>query len=644
MIAEAGLAALWLAAGLAAYQLVLMLLALKSKFDVARPIRAVAVAQGLLTLLAFAMLLIVFARSDMSVALVFANSHSDKPFVYKVAGAWGNHEGSMLMWVTILAVAGAFVALFSRRTSERTLIAGLGSQAVLALGFYTFLLIASNPFARLNPAPANGQGLNPLLQDPGLAFHPPTLYLGYVGLSVAFSLAVGALLTGEVDSRLARAMRPWVLAAWIFLTLGITAGSYWAYYELGWGGYWFWDPVENASLMPWLAATALLHSINVLAARGALKAWTMMLAVIAFSMSMVGTFLVRSGILTSVHAFAIDPQRGTFLLVLLALYVGAAFILFAVRGATLKEGAPFELISRESGLVINNLILSVILGIVFLGTLYPLFVEALSGEKMSVGAPYFNAVAGPLALALAVLVGIGPLLSWRRERRPIFKQLIIPALLGVSALAITVILAPGIGVLPRFGFVVAAFLAAASLLPLIDRNPFRAPLATWGMVIAHFGIAVALAGMAANAAFSSERLAVANLGERLSVGPWLVQLQDVTPTAGKNWTAIEAQLRASRGAGLVILKPQTRYFSDPPTETNEAAIDTLWNGQLYTVIGKADPSGGWQLRLWWKPFVTLIWAGGGLIGLGGAVALFGRLWRLRRRREQTADWRRERYA
>ena len=644
MIAEAGLAALWLAAGLAAYQLVLMLLALKSNIDVARPMRAVAVVQGLLTLLAFAMLLIVFARSDMSVALVFANSHSDKPFVYKVAGAWGNHEGSMLMWVTILAVAGTFVALFSRRTSERTQIAGLGSQALLALGFYAFLLIASNPFARLNPAPANGQGLNPLLQDPGLAFHPPTLYLGYVGLSVAFSLAVGALLTGEVDSRLARAMRPWVLAAWIFLTLGITAGSYWAYYELGWGGYWFWDPVENASLMPWLAATALLHSINVLAARGALKAWTMMLAVIAFSMSMVGTFLVRSGILTSVHAFAIDPQRGTFLLVLLALYVGAAFILFAVRGATLKEGAPFELISRESGLVINNLILSVILGIVFLGTLYPLFVEALSGEKMSVGAPYFNAVAGPLALALAVLVGIGPLLSWRRERRPIFKQLIIPALLGVSALAITVILAPGIGVLPRFGFVVAAFLAAASLLPLIDRNPFRAPLATWGMVIAHFGIAVALAGMAANAAFSSERLAVANLGERLSVGPWLVQLQDVTPTAGKNWTAIEAQLRASRGAGLVILKPQTRYFSDPPTETNEAAIDTLWNGQLYTVVGKADPSGGWQLRLWWKPFVTLIWAGGGLIGLGGAVALFGRLWRLRRRREQTADWRRERYA
>jgi cytochrome c-type biogenesis protein CcmF len=643
VIAETGLAALWLAAGLAAYQLFLMVLALRSSVDVARPMRAVAVVQGALTVVAFAMLLIVFARSDMSVALVVENSHSAKPFIYKVAGAWGNHEGSMLMWVTILAVAGAFVALFSRRTSERTLIAGLGSQAVLALGFYAFLLIASNPFARLFLAPPDGRGLNPLLQDPGLAFHPPTLYLGYVGLSVAFSLAVGALLTGEVDSRLARAMRPWVLGAWILLTLGITAGSYWAYYELGWGGYWFWDPVENASLMPWLAATALLHSINVLAARGALKAWTMMLAVIAFSMSMVGTFLVRSGILTSVHAFAIDPQRGTFLLALLTLYVGAAFVLFALRGATLKEGAPFELVSRESGLVINNLILSVILGIVFLGTLYPLFVEAVSGEKLSVGAPYFNAVAGPLALTLAVLVGIGPLLSWRRERRPVFKQLTVPALLSAAALAITMILWPGISILSRLGFAVAAFLAAASILPLVTRNPLRAPLATWGMVVAHFGIAIALFGMAANAAFTSERLAVARPGYTLSVGPWLVQLQDVTPTAGKNWTAIEAELRASRGSGPVILQPETRYFSDPPTATNEAAIRTFWNGQLYTVIGKADPSGGWQVRLWWKPFVTLIWVGGALIAFGGALALFGRLWRLRRRPAATG-WRRERYA
>jgi cytochrome c-type biogenesis protein CcmF len=641
MIAETGLAALWLAAGLAAVQLVLMILALRTKIEVGGAVRSIAVVQGGLTLTAFAMLLLVFARSDMSVALVFENSHTAKPFIYKVAGAWGNHEGSMLLWVTVLAIAGALLALLSRQASERTLVAALGAQAMLALGFYAFLLIASNPFARLFPAPPDGQGLNPLLQDPGLAFHPPTLYLGYVGLSIAFSLAVGALLTNEVDAQLARAMRPWVLGAWIFLTLGITAGSYWAYYELGWGGYWFWDPVENASLMPWLAATALLHSINVLAARGGLKAWTMMLAVIAFSMSMVGTFLVRSGILTSVHAFAIDPQRGTFLLALLVIYVGAAFTLFAIRGATLKEGSPFELVSRETGLVINNLLLSVILGVVFLGTLYPLFVEAVSGEKLSVGAPYFNAVAGPIALLLAALVGIGPLLSWRRERRPVFEQLRVPALLGLFTLAITIILAPGMSILPRLGLMVAAYLAAAGILPLVRRNPVRTPIATWGMVIAHFGIAVALAGMAMNGAFTRERLGVVKPGERLGVGPWTVLLKDVTPAAGKNWTAIEAELRASRGSGITVLRPETRYFSNPPMETNEAAIETFWNGQLYTVIGKPDPSGGWQLRLWWKPFVTLIWTGGALIALGGALALLGRMKRPRRAEPECVK---ERYA
>jgi cytochrome c-type biogenesis protein CcmF len=642
MIAEAGLAALWLAAGLAALQFVLMIMALRSHIDAARTMRSIAAVQGVLTLISFGALLFVFARTDLSVALVFENSHSAKPFIYKVAGAWGNHEGSMLLWVTVLAFAGALLALLSRRTNERTLVAALGAQAALALGFYAFLLVASNPFARLNPAPLEGRGLNPLLQDPGLAFHPPTLYLGYVGLSIAFSLAVGALLTGDVDSRLARAMRPWVLGAWILLTLGITAGSYWAYYELGWGGWWFWDPVENASLMPWLAATALLHSVSVLASRGALKAWTMMLAVIAFSMSMVGTFLVRSGILTSVHAFAIDPERGTFLLALLAIYVGAAFTLFALRGVTLKEGAPFELISRESGLVVNNLLLSVILGVVFLGTLYPLFVEAVTGEKLSVGAPYFNAVAGPLALILAALVAVGPLLRWRSDPRSILKRLTIPALLSASALAMTIIVAPEIGILPRLGLTAAAFLAAACWLPLVGRNPLRTPLAIWGMVIAHFGIAVALAGMAVDSAFTRQTLAVVKQGETLSVGPWTVELGDVVPTAGKNWTAIEAEIHASRGQGLETLKPQTRYFTDPPTETNEAAIETFWNGQLYTVIGKPDASGGWQVRLWWKPFVTLIWLGGVLIAFGGALALVGRAWRgWRSKRDR--GWR-ERYA
>jgi len=360
---------------------------------------------------------------------------------------------------------------------------------------------------------------------------------------------------------------------------------------------------------------------------------------------MVGTFLVRSGILTSVHAFAIDPERGTFLLALLGIYVAAAFALFALRGASLKEGAPFELVSRETGLVINNLILSVVLGIVFVGTLYPLFVEAVSGEKLSVGAPYFNAVAGPLALVLAVLVGVGPLIAWRRERRPVFKQLTIPALLGVTGLAITIILWPQMHILPRLGIMIAAYLAGASILPLTGRNPLRAPLATWGMVVAHFGIAVALFGMASNAAFTSERLAIAKPGDVLSVGPWLVALADVTPGAGKNWTAVEAELRATRGDDIVTLHPETRYFSDPPTETSESAIRTFWNGQLYTVIGKEDQSGAWQLRLWWKPFVTLIWAGGALIALGGALALVGRLWRIAwRRRSPETEWRRERYA
>src|SRR5687767_13293028 len=392
-----------------------------------------------------------FLRSDMSVLLVAENSHSRKPWLYKFAGAWGNHEGSMLLWVTVLAMAGAVVALFERRLDERTLGATLGAQALLALGFFAFLLFASNPFERLNPAPLAGKGLNPLLQDPGLAFHPPTLYLGYVGLSVAFSLAVGALVTREVGPALARAMRPWVLGAWVLLTLGITAGSYWAYYELGWGGWWFWDPVENASLMPWLAATALLHSLNVLAARGGLRAWTMMLALVAFSMSMVGTFLVRSGILTSVHAFAVDPTRGSIILILLALYIGGALTLFALRVAHVKEGAPFEAVSRESGLVANNLLLSVILGVVFVGTLYPLIAEAVSGDKLSVGPPYFDSVAGPLALLLAALMMIGPQLKWRRDSAPILPRLAPGLLVAVAVLVATVILWPRIGLLPRLG-------------------------------------------------------------------------------------------------------------------------------------------------------------------------------------------------
>ena len=627
MIAEAGLAALWLAAALAALQLALACGLGGAQGRSIRAVRAVALAQGILTLVAFGALIAVFLDSDMSVKLVAENSHSQKPWIYKFAGAWGNHEGSMLLWVTVLAVAGAVVALFERRLSKATLGASLGAQAALAIGFFGFLLFASNPFARLDPAPLDGRGLNPLLQDPGLAFHPPTLYLGYVGLSVAFSLAVGGLIRGEVGPAIARAMRPWVLAAWILLTLGITAGSYWAYYELGWGGWWFWDPVENASLMPWLAATALLHSVNVLAARGGLRAWTMMLALVAFSMSMVGTFLVRSGILTSVHAFAVDPLRGTFILALLAVYIGGALLLFGLRISHVKEGAPFEFVSREAGLVANNLLLSVILGIVFLGTLYPLIAEALSGEKLSVGPPYFNSVASPLALILAALMLIGPQLKWRRDAAPVLPRLAPALLVAAGVLVTTIILAPRMGLLPRLGLVIGGALLPASLLPLVGRSLRRTPLTIWGMALAHFGVAVAILGMASDSAFTQEKLAAARPGETVAVGPWLVEFRDVLPVAGPNWTALEAELRASRGSGVTVLKPQSRYFVEPPTTTNEAAIDTGWNGQLYAVLGEQDGQGRWQLRLWWKPFVTLIWLGGILIALGGALALMGRLFR-----------------
>jgi cytochrome c-type biogenesis protein CcmF len=635
MIAEAGLAALWLAAALSLLGLFLSVIHVRGKLDANRAVRSLAIVQGVLCLFAFAMLLVVFASTDLSVSLVAENSHSAKPLIYKIAGAWGNHEGSMLLWVTVLGLSGTALAAFSRQLPSRTLIAALGAQAALALGFHAFLLFASNPFARLDPPAPQGRGLNPLLQDPGLAFHPPTLYLGYVGLSVAFSLAVGAMLAGNVDRKLARAMRPWVLGAWIFLTLGITAGSYWAYYELGWGGWWFWDPVENASLMPWLAATALLHSVAVLAARNALKAWTMMLAVIAFSMSMVGTFLVRSGILTSVHAFAVDPTRGAFILVLLGLYVTAAFLLFAVRAATLREGAPFEPVSREAAIVVNNLLLTVILGIVFIGTLYPLMAEAVSGEKISVGAPYFNAVAGPLAILLGMLLAVGPLLSWRQEKRPVLRKLALPALFAATALVIAFLALPQATVLAKFGLALAAGLIPAAILPLIGRSPLRTPLAIWGMAIAHLGAGVAVAGMAADSAFTVEKLTASRPGETVSVGPWLVRFEAVSPVAGPNWTAVEAELRASRGGGVHILRPQSRYFTSPPTETNEAAIKTLLSGQLYTVLGQADAEGRWQLRLWWKPLVTLIWFGGLLVGLGGLLAFVGHARRAWRRRART---------
>jgi cytochrome c-type biogenesis protein CcmF len=633
--AEAGLAALWLAAALAALQLALGVLALRRpRAEVTGAIRPVAVTQGVLCGIAMACLLAVFAASDMSVRLVVENSHSAKPMIYKLAGAWGNHEGSMLLWVTILGIAGGAVALLERRLEERTLVATLAAQATIALGFYAFLLFASNPFARVWPAPADGLGLNPLLQDPGLAFHPPTLYIGYVGLSVAFSFAVGALVTRDVGPAFAKAMRPWVLGAWLFLTLGITAGSYWAYYELGWGGWWFWDPVENASLMPWLAATALLHSVTVLATRDGLRAWTVMLAVVAFSMSMIGTFLVRSGILTSVHAFAVDPTRGAFILALLAIYIGGALTLFALRIGTVRQGTTFDPLSREGALVLNNLLLSVILGIVLIGTLYPL-VAAGFGVQLSIGAPFFNKAAGPIALALVAAMAVGPLVRWRRdETQAVLARMTWPIAAATFVPAGLVAFNGWIGLFPLAGLGLAAGLAVASVTPLVGRNLRRTPLFTWGMVVAHLGIAVSLAGMACDAAFTAERLVAVAPGEFTRVGPFKVTLVGVGPVIGDNWSGLEGRLLATRGEDTLVMTPQQRFFANPPTTTSETAIRTLWDGQLYTVLGQPGEDGRWQLRLWWKPFVTLIWLGGALVALGGLLSLVGRVTRDRR-----AAWR-----
>ncbi len=634
MIAEIGHAALWLAAALAILQMVSGALALREAEGAPSPYalyaRPAAVVQAFLAVLAFGTLLYSFAVTDLSVKLVATNSHSMKPFLYKLTGTWGNHEGSMLLWVAVLALSGGLLAFAERRLPERTMSATLAVQGFVAMGFYVFLLFSSNPFERL-PVPAlEGVGLNPLLQDIGLAVHPPTLYVGYVGLSVAFSLAMGALITKAVNPNFAKVMRPWVLGAWVFLTFGITAGSYWAYYELGWGGWWFWDPVENASLMPWLAATALLHSVSVLAACDALRTWTIMLGVVAFSMSMLGTFLVRSGVLTSVHAFAVDPERGTLLLILLALYIGGSLTIFALRASSIAEGKRFTATSREGALVFNNVMLCAILAIVLLGTLYPLLTEAFD-VRVSVGPPYFNPVGAIFAIPMFVVMAVGPLLRWKDDKvARVQPELAVLAAVALLVIALVVFLGD-YPLLPILGLALASALALAAFLPLRGRKLTRVPTATWGMVVAHFGVAVALFGMASEGAFTEERLAAVSPGGAEEIGGWTVQLESVDPVSGPNWTAIEARISASRsGSEPVILAPQARNFWSPPQATSESALLTRWDGQLYAVIGDGagigpDGQQRWQLRVWWKPFVTFIWYGGVLVAMGGILSFIGRL-------------------
>ncbi len=596
-----------------------------------------AVAQGVLVILAFAALTWAFVVSDFSVKLVFTNSHSMKPLIYKYTGVWSNHEGSLLLWVLVMAVCGLLVAVTRNALGERFRNRVLSVQGFVVLGFFAFLLFTSNPFARLAPAPTEGQGMNPLLQDMGLAVHPPLLYAGYVGFSIAFAFAVAGMLENRIGPDWARAIRPWVVGAWIFLTLGITMGSYWAYYELGWGGWWFWDPVENASLMPWLAGTALFHSILVVMKRDALRAWTLFLAVAAFSLSIIGTFIVRSGVITSVHAFAVDPTRGIFLMVLMALYIGGAFAIFALAAGRIAEGRQFTLFSRESALVANNLMISAILGVVFVGTLYPMLLEAVTGAQISVGPPYFNRTAVPLALAMAVLMGVGPFLGWGRSHMRRLPARLLPA--GIAALVFLLLAIwpfGARGVIVLLAFAAAGWLALASLLMLLRKS---VTMAIAGMALAHLGVAVAIIGMTASSAFQQEALVALRAGDNITLGAWRAELVDVRPVAGPNWTAVEATIGVARGdRHVATLHPQSRRFIAPSDETTESGRAGWWGGELYAVIGRPDGNGRWQIHFWTKPLVRLIWWGGLLMAFGGLVALGGRArafapWRWR---QQTA--------
>jgi cytochrome c-type biogenesis protein CcmF len=618
-IAELGHLALWLAAGLALLQAAAPFV--PRLVPLAVP---VAIGQGLLVLAAFAAMTWAFLVSDFSVVLVAENSHTLKPTLYKVTGVWANHEGSMLLWVLILGLAGLGLALAPMPLGATFRARALGSMGVVAFGFFSFLLFASNPFLRLDPAPTEGKGLNPLLQDPGLAFHPPTLYVGYVGLVVAFALAVAALLDGKVGPAWARVTRPWVTLAWGFLTMGIALGSWWAYYELGWGGWWFWDPVENAALMPWLAATALLHSIRVLETRDALRNWTLTLAIAGFALSMLGTFIVRSGLLTSVHAFAVDPTRGLFLLILLIGLTAWALTVWAFRAPRVEAGARFSAVSREGFLVLNNLILVAILAIVFIGTLYPLVLEAWNGRQISVGPPYFNLTTMPLLLLLAALMGVGPYLAWKRGgARGLDRRLLPAGILALGATAGAVFLLGARGTLSILGFAAAAWLAIASL-QLLGRRSLS--LTQVGTAIAHFGVALAILGGTASGALQRETLVSVRVGDSFTLGGFEALLEDVRPVAGPNWTALEARLAIRRGGeDLMVLRPQSRTYTSPPMETTEAGIGMWRLSDLYAVLGKPDGSGRWQVHLWVKPLIHLLWWGALVMTAGALVALGGTL-------------------
>ncbi|WP_440981613.1 heme lyase CcmF/NrfE family subunit [Shinella sumterensis] len=600
---------------------------------------AAAFAGFLLVLFSFSVLTFAYVVSDFSVANVWENSHSLKPMIYKISGVWGNHEGSMLLWLLILVFFSALVASFGANLPERLRANVLAVQGLISTAFALFILLTSNPFIRLSPAPAEGQDLNPVLQDIGLAIHPPLLYLGYVGFSVCFSFAIAALIDGRIDAAWARWVRPWALTAWSFLTAGIAMGSYWAYYELGWGGWWFWDPVENASFIPWLAGTALLHSALVMEKREALKIWTVLLAILTFSMSLLGTFLVRSGVLTSVHAFATDPTRGVFILAILVFFIGGALSLFAFRAATLKAGGLFAPISREGSLVLNNLILTTAAATVLTGTLYPLVLEALTGEKISVGPPFFNLTFGLLMLPLLLAVPFGPLLAWKRgDILAAGQRLFAAAAIGLVVAAAVMYAQSGGPVLAYFGIAIGFYMIAGAVTDLWLRAgigkvagnvAFRRfvglPGSAFGTALAHIGIGVTVIGIVAVTAFETEHVVEMKPGMQVEAGGFTLTFDGMRRGQGPNYSEESGHFTVARGGTVVTdIWSSKRFYTARRMPTTEAGIRTFWFSQLYVSLGDAMADGGIVVRVWWKPMILCIWIGTLIMMAGGAVSLFDR--------------------
>ena len=642
MIVELGHFALVLALGMAMVQSILPLIGAWRRWPVWMAVaEPAAIAQFLLVSVAFGALTWAFVTSDFSLSLVVANSHTDKPMLYKISGVWGNHEGSLLLWVLILAGFGASAALFGANLPRRLRARVLGVQGLIGLAFLAFLLFTSNPFLRLAVPPFNGEDLNPLLQDPGLAFHPPFLYLGYVGLSMAFSFAVAALLEGRVDAAWGRWVRPWTLAAWVFLTIGIALGSWWAYYELGWGGFWFWDPVENASFMPWLFAAALLHSAIVVEKRESLKAWTILLAIMAFGFSLIGTFIVRSGVITSVHSFASNPERGVFILLILGVFTGGALLLFALRASAMEAKGVFGMVSRESALVANNLLLAVSSFVVFVGTIWPLVAEMLWDRKLSVGAPFFNAAFTPFMVALALLLPIGAMLPWKRAQGGrVLRQLAPLAFLSLALAGLVFAMQTGGSALVPAGAALGLWVVGGALVDLLGRTgrgPLtarlarlgRLPRADWGKATAHTGLGITVFAVAAMTGWATEVIKVARIGESFDLSGYSVKLADVQEERGPNYLSTMARMEVSRdGKPVSVLFPEKRVYPVQAMPTTEAALDYGLFRDIYLVIGDPQQGGGYAVRGYWKPFANWIWLGCGLMALGGLLSLTDRRYRV----------------